>query len=139
MEVVLPKEKEYEEIITVVAERYGYYFGKRLLQSQILKKTGEERKKVKEITKTISEKISEYLEKGSDVRSEVLSLRQELAKIREAMKEKTSEEMQKIAILNKALSYLDKIVIPAMFERVGIKIVPRTEVSDYILNAIKTK
>ncbi|MEM2613240.1 MAG: hypothetical protein QXO15_03315 [Nitrososphaerota archaeon] len=130
---------EVAELINLVAERYGYYFGKRLIQSELMRETKEERKTIKEIGKKISEKMSEYLEKGVDVREDICSLQGELARVRAELAQKSAPYYEKLRPLNKALSYLDKEVIPKAIERVtGKKVTPVTQVSDYLLKAIKS-
>lgn len=129
--------KEVAEFINVVAERYGYYFGKRSLQSELMKATREERATVRALGKKIADKINEYMEKGTDVRQEVRSLQGELAKARVVLKQKSSPFYEKMRPLGKALSYLDKVVIPQRIEAItGEKVMPRFQVDKAILNAI---
>lgn len=129
--------KEVTDFIKVVAERWGYYFGKRAVQSELMKATTVERATVRALGQKISAKISEYMEKGTDVRKEVRSLQGELAKARAVLKEKSSPFYEKIRPLNKALTYLDKQVIPQTIEQVtGEKVVPRFQVSNYIVKAL---
>lgn len=132
--------EEVVGLINVVAERWGYYFGKRAIQSELMKATQVERATVRSIGQKISAKISEYMENGTDVRQEVRTLQGELAKARATLKEKSEPFYEKIRPLNKALSFLDKKVIPEAIERVtGEKILPRYQVSDYIVKALTPK
>jgi hypothetical protein len=129
--------QEVASFINVVSERWGYYFGKRAVQSELMKATTVERATVRALGQKISAKISEYMENGTDVREEVRSLQGELAKARAVLKEKSSPFYEKIRPLNKALTYLDKTAIPQAIEQVtGEKVVPRFQVSDYIVKAI---
>jgi hypothetical protein len=99
-----------------------------------------ERAKVRETGQKISAKISEYMEKGTDVREEVRSLQGELAKARAVLKEKSAPFYEKIRPLNKALTYLDKTAIPQALEQVtGEPVTPRFQLSDYVLKALKPK
>jgi len=129
--------KEVAELINLVAERYGYYFGKRAIQSELMKATKAERAEVRLIGQKISGLINEYLNEGRDVRSEVSELQSKLAQARAVLKQKSAPFYEKMRPLNKALSYLDKEVIPKKLEEItGEKVMPRFQVSDYIMKAI---
>jgi hypothetical protein len=132
--------EEVAGLINVVAERWGYYFGKRAIQSELMKATQVERATVRSVGMKISAKINEYMENGTDVRTEVKALQGELAKARATLKEKSTPFYEKIRPLNKALSFLDKKVIPEAIEKAtGEKILPRYQVSDYIVKALTPK
>jgi hypothetical protein len=132
--------EEVAGLINVVAERWGYYFGKRATQSELMKATQVERATVRSFGQKISAKISEYMENGTDVRQEVKTLQGELAKARAVLREKSAPFYEKIRPLNKALSFLDKKVIPDAIEKAtGEKILPRYQVSDYIVKALTPK
>lgn len=134
-QVVIPK--EVTDFINVVSERWGYYFGKRAVQSELMKATTVERATVRATGQKISALIGQYLSEGKDVRSEVSELQGELAKARATLKAKSSPFYEKIRPLNKALTYLDKTAIPQAIEQVtGEKVMPRFQVSDYIVKAI---
>jgi len=129
--------EEVAGLINLVAERWGYYFGKRVVQSELMRATAVERARVRSIGKQISALISKYLSEGEDVRSEVAKLQGELAEARQVLKQKSAPFYEKMRPLTKALSYLDKTVIPKALEEVtGEKVTPRFQVSDYILKAI---
>jgi hypothetical protein len=132
--------EEVVELINVVAERWGYYFGKRAVQSELMKATTVERATVRALGQKISAKITEYMENGTDVRQEVHTLQGELAKARAVLREKSAPFYEKISPLNKALTYLDKKVIPQAIEKAtGEKVLPRLQVSDYIVKALTPK
>jgi len=76
--------------VDLVSERWGYYFGKRAVQSELMKATTVERATVRALGQKISAKISEYMENGTDIREEVRSLQGELAKARTVLKEKST-------------------------------------------------
>jgi uncharacterized protein YneF (UPF0154 family) len=136
--VQLPE--EVAGLINVVAERWGYYFGKRAIQSELMKATQVERATVRAIGQKISAKISEYMENGTDVRKEVKTLQGELAKARDTLKQKSEPFYEKIRPLNKALTHLDKKVIPDAIEKAtGEKVMPRYQVSDHIIKALTPK
>lgn len=132
--------EEIAGLINVVAERWGYYFGKRAIQSELMKATQVERATVKSIGAKIGAKIEEYMNNGTDVRAEVKALQGELAKARASLKEKSEPFYEKLRPLNKALSFLDKKVIPDAIEKAtGEKVLPRYQVSDYIVKALTPK
>jgi hypothetical protein len=105
-----------------------------------MKTTTVDRATVRAIGQKISAKISEYMENGTDVRQEVHSLQGELAKARATLNQKSAPFYEKIRPLNKALSYLDKQVIPQAIEKAtGEKVIPRYQLSDYIVKALQPK
>jgi len=132
--VQLPK--EVAEFIDIVAERYGYYFGKRAIQSELMRATKAERAEVRLLGQKIGALFGEYLSEGRDVRSEVAQLQKRLAKARENLKVKSAPFYEKMRPLTKALSYMDKVVIPKRLERLGKPVQPRFQVDETILNAI---
>jgi len=128
---------EQEALISTVAERWGYYLGKRTTQSGLMQATSAERTKVREVGKSIKDKIADYLKNGTDVRDEVVSLQVDLEGEQEALSEKSKPFYEKISPLNKALSYLDKVIIPMQIERAtGVAVMPRFQVADYTQKAI---
>jgi len=137
-QVVIPK--EIEDLINVVSERWGYYFGKRVLMSELMRVTATERAIVRAIGQKIQAKISEYMENGTDVREDVKVLQSELMRVKAALKEKSTPFYEKMRPLNKALSYLDKEVIPRALEAVtGEKVAPRFQLSDNVYKALETR
>jgi len=135
-QIILPK--EVEDLISVVSERWGYYFGKRAIMGELMSATKKEIAAIKALNKKISEKINEYAKDGKDVRSEIKALQAELEKAREAFKQKSEQYYAKLKPLNKALSYLDKIVIPSAIEAVTKeKIMPRYQVSEDLMKVIE--
>ena len=129
--------EDVEALIDTVAERWGYYFGRRATQSELMKATSTERTQVRAVGKLIRAKIADYLTNGTDVREAVISMQGQLAEVRAALKEKSTPFYTKISPLNKALSYLDKVVIPQQLEQArGEKVLPRFQVADYTLKAI---
>jgi len=134
-EVQIPE--QVEALIDTIAERWGYYFGKRTTQSELMKATSAERTKVRTVGNLIKAKITDYLINGADVREEVVSMQGQLKEARATLSEKSKPFYDKVSPLNKALSYLDKVVIPQQLEQVkGEKILPRFQVADYTLKAI---
>jgi hypothetical protein len=105
-----------------------------------MKTTTVERANVRAIGQMISAKINDYMANGTDVRQEVQSLQQRLAEARTTFKAKATPFYEKIRLLNKVLTFLDKNVIPeAITKATGEQLTPRLQVSDYILTALAPK
>jgi len=137
-QVVIPA--EVGQLVNVVAERWGYYLGKRTIQSELMKATTIERAKVRAVGQMISAKMNEYLNSGTDVRQEVAELQSQLAEARTTFKAKATPFYEKIKPLNKVLTFLDKTVIPQAIEQATHeKLTPRFQVSDYVLKALAPK
>ena len=136
--IQIPEETEATEaLVDTVAERWGYYFGKRTTQSELMKATSAERTQVRAVGKLIKAKIADYLTNGTDVREEVVSMQGNLKEVRATLSEKSKPFYDKISPLNNALSYLDKVVIPMQIEKAtGEKVLPRFQVADYTKKAI---
>lgn len=136
--VTIPR--EIAEFIDIVAERYGYYFGKRAIMSELMKTTTEERAKVRELGKKVNKLFEEYIKEGKDVRNEIVNAQRELKKAKAELREKSKPFYEKMRPLNLALSYLDKIVIPSKIEQItGKKVTPIYEVSREIRAVIESK
>jgi len=128
---------EAEALIDTVAERWGYYLGKRTTQSALMQSTTSERASVRVAGKSIKDKLADYLKNGTDVRDEVNSMQEDLDDAREILSEKAKPFYEKISPLNKALTYLDREVIPLQIEQAtGVAVMPRFQVADYTQKAI---
>jgi len=133
--------KEVTDFIETVSERWGYYTAKRLIMGELMKATKDERAEVRQLGREVAEKIELFLNKPQkELREAIDSLRGRLAKVREVLREKSAPYYQRMRPLNKALSFLDKVVIPQQIETVtGKAVTPRYRVSKDILEAIKPK
>jgi len=131
--VVSPK----DALVDTIIERWGYHAHRRALASLLMKSTSAERTKVTQIGKQIAGRLSAYLAEGTDVRGEVVTLQGELAQAQSVLKTKAQPIYDKMAPFVKAVSYLDRIVIPGQIEAVtGKKLEPRTEISPSVLKAL---
>jgi len=141
---VEPQELETQTVVSprdvlvdTIIERWGYYAQRRTLASQLMTSTSAERTKVTQIGKQIAGRLSAYLAEGSDVRGEVVTLQGELAQAKATLKTKAQPLYDKMAPFVKAVSYLDRIVIPGQIAAVtGKKLEPRTEISPSVLKAL---
>lgn len=131
--VVSPK----DALVDTIIERWGYHAHRRALASLLMKSTSAERTKVTQIGKQIAGRLSAYLAEGTDVRGEVVTLQGELVQAQSVLKTKAQPIYDKMAPFVKAVSYLDRIVIPGQIEAVtGKKLEPRTEISPSVLKAL---
>jgi len=131
--VVSPK----DALVDTIIERWGYHAHRRALASLLMKSTSAERTKVTQIGKQIAGRLSAYLAEGTDVRGEVVTLQGELAQAQSVLKTRAQPIYDKMAPFVKAVSYLDRIVIPGQIEAVtGKKLEPRTEISLSVLKAL---
>ena len=131
--VVSPK----DALVDTIIERWGYHAHRRALASLLMKSTSAERTKVTQIGKQIAGRLSAYLAEGTDVRGEVVTLQGELVQAKSVLKTKAQPIYDKMAPFVKAVSYLDRIVIPGQIEAVtGKKLEPRTEISPSVLKAL---
>jgi hypothetical protein len=124
-------------LVDTIVERWGYWAQRRALSSQLMKSTSVERAKVTQIGKQIAGKLSAYLAEGTDVRGDVVTLQGDLAQAKSVLKAKAQPYYDKVAPFVKAVSYLDRVVIPGQIEAVtGEKLQPRVEISPSILKAL---
>ncbi len=124
-------------LVQTVAERWGYDFGRRTTQSELMTATITERTEVRTVGKNIKGKIADYLKNGTDVRDEVNSLNGQLKEAKEANSEKAKPFYEKIRPLSKAIAYLDRVVIPIQIkDATGEELLPRFQVADYTKKAI---
>jgi len=139
--VILPKPKTEQVVVEVeqelvllrgfrdlVAERFGYFMGRRLTQQEMNEKTEEERKAVREVRKSIN--IEEFIQ-NSDLEGYKGKL-QELDAARNVVKEKSKPFREKISPLGKAIRFLDNVAIPDALKELGTPVQPRFSISDYI-------
>jgi len=130
--VFLAIPKNVANLINVVAERYGYYFATRKIQSELFRETKEERKKVQNLRKTIQNLVNEMVYDGKDHRKTIKELQKQLFEAKKQLKSKSAPFYEKKRPLIKAISLLDKEIIPQKLQEVGKKIEPRYTLSDWI-------
>lgn len=129
--------QEVAGLISVVAERWGYYFAKRVKSAELMKATSAERQKVTKLGKAISDKVGEWMKNGTDTRAEITALQTQLSDARTELKQKSAPYYEAMKPLSGAISYLDKVLIPSQVQTVtGQPVVPKFTVSADILKAI---
>lgn len=120
---------EVSRLVELVGQRYGIYFGKRIVQGNVVKATSTERTEMRTINKEMNEKIASYLDAGTDVREDVKALVSKRANVKKAMAEKSKPFSPTLSELGTTLSYLDKVAVPQAFTKAtGRAIIPITEV-----------
>jgi hypothetical protein len=133
---------EVSHLVQLVGQRYGIWFGRRILLSEANTVTATERKEIRAVDKSLepldkdlNDKIASYLENGTDVRDEVKDIvrkKKELIGQRDGFvatkNEKRKPFSDKLQPLGAALGYLDKVAIPTAYQRaMGKPIIPVTE------------
>lgn len=146
----MPKQPAQAEVVTLepaeemkllrglrdlVGERWGYFLGRRLKQSEMNEATKEERKAVNELRKKITGENLEELITNGDIASYQTCLK-DIKTAREKVSKKAKPFRDKIAPLNKAQRYLDSVAIPDALKEVGTPVAPRFSLSSWIEKAI---
>jgi uncharacterized protein YfaA (DUF2138 family) len=131
---------EVTRLVELVGQRYGIYFGKRIVQGDVFKATSTERTEMRTINKEMDEKIGAYLDSGTDVREDVKALVSRRVNVKMAMKEKSKPFSPKLSELGTTLSYLDKVAVPQAYQKAtGRAIIPITEVPADLKTAASKK
>jgi len=119
----------------LVAERFGYFMGRRLTQQQMTEKTDTERKAVAEVRKTITgDNLKAIIAKG-DIKTYETKL-SALKTAREALSTASKPFREKISPLAKAQKYIDNVAIPDSLKELGKPVQPRFVLSEWINDAL---
>ena len=123
--------------VDTVAERWGYYAAIRATQSDLMKSTVAERSVVNSLGKSIASKVEAWMATGEDTREPIKELQGKLVDAKAVLKVKGEPFYAKMTEPRKAISYLDKEVIPKQLAEIrGEAVVPRFQVSEAVLRAI---
>ena len=129
-----------QNFIDVVVERYGYYFGKRKIQSELFKATKEERSTIRNLRKTIQNLVNEMVYDGKDNRKAIKELQRKLFDARNELKRKATPYYEKIRPLTKAISLMDKEIIPQKIQEItGKPLEPRYTLSEWLRKKLTEK
>jgi len=129
-----------EAFVELVAERWGYYVGRRVTQQDMATATKDQTKTVRDLTKKVNEAIEEFIvEPSDDLRTQILNGRKAVVEAKKIVKEARAPFMKKIAPLAKAVRYCDNVAIPDSLKELGHPIQPRFSLSDWVQDAIKPK
>jgi len=139
--VAIPVEQEVKLLRgfrDLVAERWGYFMGRRLTQQDMTQKTEAERKAVAEIRKDISgDNLKTIITKG-DIKTFEAKL-SAVKTAREALNKASKPFREKISPLAKAQKYLDNVAIPDALKELGTPVQPRFSLSKWIGDAIASQ
>jgi len=122
----------------LVAERWGYFMGRRLTQQDMTEKTEAERKAVAEVRKAIAGDNLKAIISKADIKT----YESTLAKIKEAreiLNKAAKPFREKISPLAKAQKYLDNVAIPDALKELGTPVQPRFSLSKWIGDALASQ
>ena len=119
----------------IVAERMGYFLGRRLTQTDMSDKTETERKAVATIRKDIKTNIPTWIK---DANIEAYNKKNAELKVASEKLSKVSEPFRKkISPLAKAQKYLDNVAIPDALKQLGTPVQPRFSLSKWINDTLE--
>ena len=121
----------------LAGERWGYFLGRRMTQANMNDQTKEERKKVREVRKEITDNLEEYI-RTSDLDTYVAKVKA-LKDAREVVSKKSKPFREKISPIAKAQKYLDTVAIPDALKELGTPVQPRFSLSKWITKAMKSE
>ena len=139
--IAIPVEQEVKLLRgfrDLIAERWGYFMGRRLTQEDMSDKTEAERKAVAEARKGITGDNLKTIITKADVKT----YESTLAKIkvaRETLNTAAKPFREKINPLAKAQKYLDNVAIPDALKELGTPIQPRFSLSKWIGDALASQ
>jgi len=129
-----------EAFVELVAERWGYYVGRRVTQQDMATATKDQSKAVRDLAKKVNEAIEGYIaEPSDDLRTQILNGRKAVVEAKKTLKTARAPFMKKISPLAKAVRYCDNVAIPDSLKELGHAIQPRFSLSDWVQDAIKPK
>jgi len=136
--VAIPVEQEVKLLRgfrDLVAERFGYFMGRRLTQQDMTEKTAAERKAVAEIRKEITGDNLKTIIANADVKTYESKL-VALKSARETLSKAAKPFREKITPLAKAQRYLDNVAIPDALKEIGAPVQPRFALSEWITKTL---
>ena len=113
------------EVLNLMAERYGYFLGRREKLAEKRKATKDLEAQARELRAQIESYLNAYIEKGEDVRESVMVLRKRLAPIEGELAKIRAPFNEVIRPLNRAIRHLDSLIIPRLEKIRGEKITPK--------------
>lgn len=129
-----------EGFVQLVGERWGYWLARRLTAQEMSEHVKDMAKKVRELGKTISTKIEEFLETpDQEIKTVIVESRKQLADAKKEVKEAREPFQKKMNPLAKAIRYMDSVAIPDSLKELGSPIQPRFSLSDWVTSAVASK
>ena len=120
----------------LVGERWGYFVGRRVKQSEMNDATKTERQAVNTIRKNITGDNLQKIIADGDITTYQNHLK-ELKEAREVVTKKSKPFREKISPLRKAQKYLDMVAIPDALKELGTPVQPRFSLSKWVSDAMK--
>jgi len=122
----------------LVAERWGYFMGRRLTAEEMSNKTEAERKAVAEVRKAITGDNLKTIISKADVKTYESTLAK-IKEARETLNTAAKPFREKIAPLAKAQRYMDNVAIPDGLKELGAPVQPRFSLSKWIGDALASQ
>jgi len=122
----------------LVAERTGYFLGRRLKQTELTEATKTEREAVRDIREEITGDNLVTIINESNIAGYNDALTR-LKAAREVVTKKAKPFREKITPLAKAQKYMDNVAIPDALKELGAPVAPRFSLSKWVKNAIETE
>jgi len=139
--VAIPVEQEVKLLRgfrDLIAERWGYFMGRRLTQEEMTQKTEAERKAVAEARKAITGDNLKTIISKADIKGYESTLTK-VKEARETLNKVAKPFREKISPLAKAQKYLDNVAIPDALKELGTPVQPRFSLSKWIGDALASQ
>jgi len=120
----------------LVAERMGYFLGRRLTQQEMSEKTEAERKAVAEVREKITGENLETIITNGDIATFKATL-EELKTARKTLKDASEPFREKMNPLGKAVRYIDSVAVPDALKELGTPVQPRFSLSKWVNDAVE--
>lgn len=127
----------------IVAERFGYFLGRRLKQQEMNEKLKTDSKALRERRKAIATGYTDYFDIDpvktdalKKLKAEITESEKAIKKPLEAFKKAREPFQEAIKPLAQAVRYIDSVVIPDALKEMGKPVAPVTEVSPEITRAL---
>jgi len=122
----------------LVSERFGYFVARRLTQKDANEHTKEERKKVTEASKALTESIETLIKSPNDANSKkVTSCRDVVKDARKVVAIARKPFNEKIKPLASIVKYCDSVAIPDSLKELGHPVVPQFKLSEWATKAVE--
>lgn len=126
--------------VALVAERYGYWAGRRAKQVEMNEATKEEREKATKLREGIREDIEVYLKTPKkDIAKKIVGDREALAETMNVVNAKAKPFRQAMSPLGKAIRYLDVVAIPDALKELDHPVKPIFSLSGWVIERLEAQ
>lgn len=134
-----PTEVELQEsFIELVAEQFGYKFGRKAKQKEMNEATVKERKAANEARKAVVDGIEALIKNPSKANATAVGTKREaLEEAKKVLKAARKPFNAKIKPLGDAIKYIENVAIPDSLKELGHTVVPRFSLSDWAQKAVE--